>query len=140
MTTAPVIGAQAPIGRIASRLLATVPPEATLREVLVELATEEIGVVLVRAEHGVAGVLGERDLVQALADDIDPDATQAVELVSAELVTAPEDTPIAEVGRLMVDTGVRHVLVGPAERPTAIISMRDVLAVLLGTGAPPVSP
>jgi CBS domain-containing protein len=57
-----------------------------------------------------------------------------------ELVTAPEDTPIAEVGRLMVDTAVRHVLVGPAQRPTAIISMRDVPAVLLGPGAPPVSP
>lgn len=136
MTSAPTLGATRPVGPLAGTLLATVPPEATLREVLVELAAEEIGVVLVRSEHGIAGVLGERDLVAALADDADPDTTQAIDLMTVDLVTAEADTPIAEVGRLMVDTGVRHVLVGPAEHPTAIVSMRDVMAVLLGPGSP----
>jgi hypothetical protein len=49
MTSAPTLGATRPVGPLASTLLATVPPEATLREVLVELATEEIGVVLGRS-------------------------------------------------------------------------------------------
>lgn len=134
MTSASTIGATRTVGTLAGRSLATVPPEATLHEVLTALATEEIGVVLVRADHGIAGVLSERDVVAALADDLDPDTTQAVELMSPDLVTAPEDTPVVEVGRLMVDAGVRHVLVGPAGRPEAIVSMRDVMAVLLGPG------
>ena len=81
MTNAPTIGH--PDRRPARQtMLATVPPEATLREI--------------------------------------------------DLVTAPEDTPVEEVGRLMVDAGVRHALVGPAGHPDAIVSMRDVMAVLLG--------
>lgn len=125
-----------PVGPLASRVLASVAPEATVREVLAELAAEEIGVVLVRSGPGIAGVLSERDLVAALAYGVDPDGTQAMDLMSGDLVTAPEDTPITEVGRLMIDSDVRHVLVGPVEHPTAIISMRDVLAVLLGPGGP----
>lgn len=136
MTGAPAFTTTAPVGPLANRLLATVPPEATLREVLLELAAEEIGVLLVRGERGIVGVLGERDLIAALADDVDPATTQAAELMTPDLVTAPEETPITEVARLMVDAGVRHVLIGPAEHPTAIISMRDVLAVLVGSGSP----
>ena len=136
MTTASVPARGAlPIGQLACRVLATVAPEDSLRDVLAELAAQEVGVVLVRSAHGLAGVLSERDAVCALAAGADPDATQAIEITTRDLVTAPAGTPVAEVGRLMVDTGVRHVLVGPQERPDAIVSMRDVLAVLLGPGS-----
>ena len=125
-----------PVRRLASRTLATVPPEATLREVAEELALDEIGVVVVQHGHDPIGVISERDLVTAIGSGGDT-GSQAAELMTVDLVTAPEETPVVDVARLMIDAGVRHVLVcegGDDDVPgrvTGIVSMRDVVGALL---------
>ncbi|GAA4880600.1 CBS domain-containing protein [Actinomycetospora straminea] len=129
--------ATTPIRRLATRELATVPPDATLQEVAEELAMDEIGVVVVAQGHEPVGVVSERDLVAVIAGGGDL-GTQATDLMTVDLVSTREDATVLDVARLMIDAEVRHVLVrgGEGDDPTAgpitgIVSMRDVLGFLL---------
>ncbi|MDD7939544.1 CBS domain-containing protein [Actinomycetospora lutea] len=135
-------GATTPIRRLATRELATVGPEATLREVAEELAMDEIGAILVRYGHDSTGVISERDLVAVIANGGDL-GTQATDLMTVDLVTVPEDAPVVDVARVMLDAGIRHVLVraDDEEHPeggpvTGIVSIRDVVGALLGDDVP----
>lgn len=139
-TTTPPAGTT-PVRRLANHNLATVDPDATLQEVAEELAMDEIGVVVVRHGHEPVGVVSERDLVAVIANGGHL-GTQATDLMTVDLVTAHEDTTVLDVARLMVDAGVRHVLLrgdddgddgDPESGPvTGIVSMRDVVGFLLG--------
>ena len=53
-----------------------------------------------------------------------------------DLILVDDDATLIEVGRLMVDAGVRHVVVGDGGAHSGILSVRDVLAVLVGPGGP----
>src|SRR4051794_15260287 len=131
-------GATTPIRRVANRNLATVDPDATLQEVAEELALDEIGIVVVQHGHAPIGVVSERDLVAVIANGGHL-GTQATDLMTVDLVTAPGDTVVEDVARLMIDAGVRHVLVRDDADPDdpdggeviGIVSMRDVVGLLL---------
>lgn len=120
-----------PVGRISARVLATVPAEATVRDVAEELVLDEVGLVAVEAGRFAAGVVSERDVVAVLAAREDPAGHQAADVMSTELLTVPPTASVAEAGRAMVRAGVRHVLVVEDGEVAGIVSMRDVLAVLL---------
>ena len=47
--------------------VATVPPDATVRELLGLLAEQRIGAAVVTADDGIAGIVSERDVVRHLA-------------------------------------------------------------------------
>lgn len=51
--------------------------------------------------------------------------------MSTELVAADPGDSIAEVGALMLDAGVRHVVVRSGEQVLGVVSIRDVLHALL---------
>jgi signal-transduction protein with cAMP-binding, CBS, and nucleotidyltransferase domain len=128
-----------PVRHLANRNLATVDPDATLQDVAEELALDELGLVLVQYGAEPVGVVSERDLVTVIASGGDLES-QAASLMTVDLVSVSEDTPVLDVARLMIDAGVRHILVrgeGPARDPgggpvTGIVSMRDVVAFVLG--------
>ena len=130
-----------PVSRIMARTLATVRPEDGLLAVAQELTADEVGAVVVESPGSPPGVVSERDLVTVLALDGDLTDRQAADVMTTDLVTARESETIAAIGRLMCDTGVRHVLVVDEEAAGAtvvgLVSMRDVLAVLLPDDEPP---
>jgi CBS domain-containing protein len=114
--------------------LVTVPADATLQEVAEELALDEVGVVVVERDGDPVGVVSERDVVAAIAADGDLD-TQAADMMSMDLVTAPDHTAVVDVARLMIEARVRHVLVRDDKeeggRLAAIVSIRDLVELLL---------
>lgn len=120
-----------PVRRIMTRTLATVRPEDDLLTVAQELTADEVGAVVVESSGGPPGVVSERDLVTLLALDGGLGDRQAADVMTTDLVTARADETIAAVGRLMRDTGVRHVPVVDGTAVVGLVSMRDVLAVLL---------
>lgn len=127
-------GARTPVLQLADRNLATVPADATLQEVAEELALDEVGVVVVERDGDPVGVVSERDVVAAIAADGDLD-TQAADMMSMDLVTAPDHTAVVDVARLMIEARVRHVLVRDDKeeggRLAAIVSIRDLVELLL---------
>ncbi len=121
-----------PVRSIAVGAIAEVKPHLTLREIAAELAADEVGVVLVDDPRGVIGLVSERDLVNVLAAGNDPEEVTAAEAMTTDLVWAAPGTSIREVGELMLEAGIRHVPVGDGREAIGVVSIRDVLAVMLG--------
>jgi CBS domain-containing protein len=121
-----------PVKVIMADRLADLGPEQSLRSIAQELVAGEIGVLVVRAPAGPVGLVSERDVVTALATGGDLDRQQAVDLMTSDLVAARPTDSIASVGRLMLDAGVRHIVIREDDTIVGLVSIRDVLAVLLG--------
>jgi CBS domain-containing protein len=117
-------------------------PGATVRSVAQTLATESVGMVIVRAPRRpgpgtrAAGLVSERDIVQWIADGSDPDTARAEDLMTAELASVRPDESIRTAALRMLENEVRHLPVVDGDRVIGVISMRDALEALLdgGTG------
>jgi len=131
MTTTPAtVRPDEPVSRIMRNTVAVVDEARTAREVATELAAEEIGAVLVESEHGLLGIVSERDITYLVGTDGDVDVVQARDLMSSGLVTASPADPVRDVVARMIESGVRHVPVLADGRAVGIVSARDVLEVL----------
>lgn len=112
--------------------VATIPPSATLRRAARHLASEQLGLLVVVDRAGVSGVLSERDLVAAVAEDADLDAERVVDHASDDIVSVDEEQSIAGAARAMATADVRHLAVSRGGEIIGVVSARDVVAVLAG--------
>jgi CBS domain-containing protein len=108
----------------------SVDEKMTLRSVAAVLAAIDIGAALVHRNHEPVGIVSERDVVRALADDADPDAVWSADVMTEDLVTAGADEPVLRAAFRMIDEGIRHMAVLEDERIVGVISSRDVFQVL----------
>jgi CBS domain-containing protein len=123
-----------PVRAIMTSPPATVDVAVSMREAAEQLATEEIGALLVIGD-GALGVLSERDLVALVASGADLTKLQAGDVLNSDLVWVAPDVTIRDAGVLMLEAGVRHLPVGDGQNAIGIVSIRDVLAVLVGPAA-----
>jgi CBS domain-containing protein len=119
------------VARIMVWPVATVPGEASLREVAESLAADGIGAVGVVENGHLAGVVSERDVVSHLAQGANPEHVTAAEMMTTDLVTAHQDDPILDTARRMVEAEIRHLPVVDEDKIAGFVSMRDIFAVLL---------
>lgn len=108
--------------------VATIPPGATLHEVVSALARHRVGALVVVEGDAICGIISERDVVGAI-DRFGPKILDA-ELrmaMSAEVRTcAPGDT-VEELARTMTEHRIRHVPVVDEGRLVGIVSIGDVV-------------
>ncbi len=107
----------------------TVPPEATVREVVATLKEIGVGALVVSADGtSIVGIVSERDIVRRL----DSDGAALLDLVVTEIMTKEVVTcGLADRadGLLSMMTGrrIRHLPVVENEAMTGIISIGDVV-------------
>lgn len=135
------------VGALVGRPAVAVHPHATLREVAEMLGDEMIGAVVVHdveqpARRGsrALGIVSERDVARAVADQLDPDATPAVDVMTADVAATTPEATVRDVARLMLDNEIRHVPLVVDGMVVAVISERDVLRALVDSGAPAATP
>lgn len=80
------------------------------------------------------GVLSERDVVEQAAVGADLDHLTVGEVMQGDVVTTTSDTPVWDAAAAMVRADVRHLPVLVGGRAVGMLSVRDVLASLTGTG------
>lgn len=102
-----------------------VPADATLREVAVRMADEGIGAIGVGDEE-LIGVVSERDIVRAVATDLDP-STPIGDIAERDLIWTDPSATVTEVANEMMTRWVRHIFVGQPGDLLGIVSIRDVL-------------
>jgi len=122
-----VSGAQASVGLFTGDVVAMVGPDATLQMAAETLVADDVGLLVVGTSDQVEGVVSERDLVRAVAFGRDPRTTLVRDVASTRLVWCDATATVAEVGELMMEQYVRHVLVEDAEGLVGVVSARDVL-------------
>ncbi|WP_055482959.1 CBS domain-containing protein [Sphaerimonospora mesophila] len=107
----------------------TVPPRATVAELLARLAEFNIGAVVV-SEDGetIVGIVSERDVVRRLyergAGILDRPVST---IMTSEVRTCTPDANVEELRRTMTDHRVRHVPVVRDGRLVGIVSIGDVV-------------
>jgi CBS domain-containing protein len=115
---------------VSAHALVRMELSGTLRMAATELMTNEVGLLAVENAHGVRGVLSERDIARAVADDVALDIVQARDYMTIAPVVVAGDAPIEEAIRLMHEHGVRHVIVTEDGVTEGVVSARDILRML----------
>lgn len=126
------------VRNLVKRLPVEVYPESTLRAVAETLCEESIGAVVVRGARPpgapgshAEGVVSERDIVQALADGLDPDTTRAEDVMTLNLACAAPNEPLLTVAARMLDNEIRHLPVTENGVVIGVVSERDALRLLV---------
>ncbi len=107
----------------------TIASDTTMAEVVAVLARHRIGAVVVSADGArIEGVLSERDVVRALADQgaaaLD---TPAHQIMTTEVFTCELNTTVEELMATMTDQRVRHVPVLVDGSLAGLVSIGDVV-------------
>jgi CBS domain-containing protein len=110
-------------------LVYTVTPGTTVGEISRQLSTRRIGSVLVvdRLDH-VAGIVSERDLVNAIATHGTPAlALEASQIMTRNVVTCDPDDSIDQVMQIMTSGRFRHLPVVRRGELIGLVSIGDVV-------------
>jgi CBS domain-containing protein len=124
------IGADESVGRLVSPAVAMVSPTATLRDAVEAMAADRLGLLVVTDVKGPIGVISERDIVLAVADDLDLEEERVRDHCVTDIVSVDETTSVREAARTMAAAEIRHIGVSRDGSLFGVISVRDVLRVL----------
>ncbi len=111
------------------REVVTVASEATLSEAARLMARRHIGAVVVRGHDGmIAGILSERDVVRAIAEESVAALAKTVGSRMTRTVTTCEEVDsVEDLMETMTHGRFRHVPVVNGDRLVGIISIGDVV-------------
>jgi CBS domain-containing protein len=111
--------------------LLLVEPQTTVAEVARLMRVDDCDAVAVISKGRLVGIVTEKDLVQAIADGVDPKQAKAEVIMSADPATVGADEEVSVVAVKMTRLGIRHLpVVNDAGEPVGLLSARDLLAVL----------
>jgi CBS domain-containing protein len=111
------------------REVASISQERSVADAVALLRERRIGALVVTAlDQPLAGIFSERDVVRALAER-GPSTLEATveELMSREVVTCTETTPVNDLMALMTAQRIRHVPVVEEGKVVGMISIGDVV-------------
>jgi CBS domain-containing protein len=115
------------LGELMTRDVITVAPEDTLGEAAERMAGNDVGSAVV-VEHGsLIGILTERDVLRAVAGRVHSSEARVREWMTADPVTAGEETTAVDALETMMDNGFRHLPVLEGGRTVGVVSVRDVM-------------
>ncbi len=118
-----------------SRDLLIVEPSEAIGVAAREMASRNVGTVLVMDEGRLVGILTERDVLRAVAAGWDEN-----EPVSARMTHSPEtadaDDTTDHAATLMIHGGFRHLPIMEGADVVGILSIRDLVRVALDDAAP----
>jgi CBS domain-containing protein len=108
-----------------------IPPEATLFEAARVLTLNRIGALVVYdAEGALDGIISERDLVRAVAEDgASALALTVGQRMTKDVATCEENDTIAEIMETMTRCRFRHMPVIEDGRVAGIVSIGDVVKI-----------
>ena len=116
---------------IMTRRVYTTSPQASVQEVAQLLYRERIsGVPVIDDNSGqLIGMITEADIIR----HIDRDDLRVAEVMTRQLITVDEDTPVNEIATLLAERHIKRVPVVQAGRVIGIVSRADIVqAVAMG--------
>jgi CBS domain-containing protein len=106
-----------------------VTPDVSVHETARIMAESHIGAIAVRRGATVVGIFSERDLIKrVIAEGRDPGSTRVRDVMTTEIVTVLETTPVASAAAAMRAHRLRHlVIVDHAGSYLGLLSERHLL-------------
>jgi CBS domain-containing protein len=111
-----------------SQVVLSIGPAHTLRQAARMMSAHRAGsaVVLDSATSGI-GILTERDILNSLASDQDPDSELVADHRTTDVVFAAPDWTLEQAAETMIAGGFRHLVVIDAGEVAGLLSMRDIV-------------
>ncbi len=104
-------------------------PTDTLRAAATLMWREQTGSLVVLDGENLVGIITERDILKATAQDVDVDALTVGEVMTGEVVTTTADMALHDAARIMAQHWIRHLPVVDGERVVGMLSQRDIMGV-----------
>jgi CBS domain-containing protein len=101
----------------------------TLRAAAALMWREQTGSVVVLDGDALVGIITERDILKAVAQDVDLDALTVGEAMTAEVVTTTADVALHDAARVMAQHWIRHLPVVDGDLVVGMLSQRDIMGV-----------
>ena len=119
------------------RDLVTVGPAHTLSQAAKLMSAKRVGSAIVLTDE-TPGILSERDVLRAVADGADPAVATVGDYMTWNAIVATSDWEVMQAARTMLANGFRHLVVidGSSTQEVGILSIRDLMAGLLGIDRP----
>jgi CBS domain-containing protein len=106
----------------------TIAPDASVPDAMRLLVRHDIGAVVVLRDGGLTGILTERDLLRAGAEDCRRLTDSRVdELMTRSVITVTPDAEIHTVMDVMTEHRIRHLPVMEGESLAGLISIGDLI-------------
>jgi signal-transduction protein with cAMP-binding, CBS, and nucleotidyltransferase domain len=119
-----------------SRIVLTVGPGHTLREVARRMTEKGVGAALVIDEETPGpGIISERDILNSLGHGQDPDAERVGDHMSGSVISAAADWSLERAAMEMSKRHIRHLVVVEQGDAVGVLSMRDIMRVWTTEGA-----
>ncbi|MDQ3645982.1 MAG: CBS domain-containing protein [Actinomycetota bacterium] len=115
---------------VAIRHLLTVAPESTIRRAAKVMLDRGVGAAVVIENEKVAGIVTERDILRAIAEDQDLDSADVNSIMTRDVVSGSPGWDVVRASKAMSDGGFRHLLVMDMDDPLGIVSLRDLMDVM----------
>ena len=106
--------------------IVSLPPSASVKDLIDLLSARKIGAVVVVDEGDLAGIVSERDVVRFLADDGDLSAPISQIMTTMVTTCGPKDE-VRDLATAMTQHRVRHLPVVDDGDLVAIVSIGDVV-------------
>jgi signal-transduction protein with cAMP-binding, CBS, and nucleotidyltransferase domain len=117
-----------PIKKIMSQRLATIDHRMDLKSVAKQMASLDVGSLLVTKDSEVMGIITETDMVRrALAQDMDLIAVKVEEVMSYPVHSIDEEESLDRAHEVMGEHHIRHLLVTQGGQPSGVLSVRNLL-------------
>ena len=105
-------------------------PTHTLRQAAKQMAARRVGAaVVLDPDADGPGILTERDVLDAVAANQDPDVELAADHLTPDAVVATPEWPLTEAATAMLAGGFRHLVVCDAGEVVGVLSVRDLLRI-----------
>jgi signal-transduction protein with cAMP-binding, CBS, and nucleotidyltransferase domain len=119
-----------------SPVVLTVGRGHTLREAAAKMVEKKTGAAIVIDEELPApGIITERDLLQSVGSDQDPDSERVADHMSDSVISAAPDWSLERAAAEMSRRGIRHLVVYDGPEMVGVLSMRDIVRVWTSEGA-----
>lgn len=106
--------------------------DVTLADIASLMISEDVGSVAVVDGSTLLGIVTERDMVRAVAADVDANSATAREWMTVDPDVADPDLSVEDAARWMLTAGYRHLPVVEGTRLMGVVSIKDVLWALDG--------
>jgi CBS domain-containing protein len=124
-----------------SSLVLTIGPTHTLREAARKMSARHVGAAVVMdADDAGIAILTERDLLDSVGADQDPDTELVAQHCTSDLVFAAPTWTLEKAAAAMVRGGFRHLVVVDHNEVAGLLSMRDIVRCWSRVPAQPDSP
>ena len=114
------------VGEIMKTDVKTATASETFADAAKLLHEYGISSVIVMDGDALSGIITERDLVNVVADGLDPASVKIADRMTRNLDTVEPRTDIAEAAEHMARLKIRHLPVCDADRVVGIVSIRDL--------------